>query len=107
MDVGQRVAIVTGGASGIGRSLCLALARRDAAGVVVADVDAAGAAEGAAEIEAGGHPALALTAGGSDPAPPEAPVTPAEETVGPARLPFPNPPLPAPARPRLPHPLLS
>src|SRR5260221_12010478 len=62
MDVGQRVAIVTGGASGIGRSLCLALARRDAAGVVVADVDAAGAAEVAAEIEAGGAPAPALAA---------------------------------------------
>src|SRR5260370_40165545 len=56
----------------MGRSLCLALARRDAAGVVVADVDAAGAAEVAAEIEAGGHRALALTADGSNAADAEA-----------------------------------
>jgi len=82
MDVGQRVAIVTGGASGIGRSLCLALARRDAAGVVVADVDAAGAAEVAAEIEAGGHRALALTADVSNAADAEALVTRAEERFG-------------------------
>src|SRR5258708_24282481 len=79
MDVGQRVAIVTGGASGIGRSLCLALARRDAAGVVVADVDAAGAAEGAAEIEAGGDPGPALTAGVSEAAHPPALGPPAGE----------------------------
>jgi NAD(P)-dependent dehydrogenase (short-subunit alcohol dehydrogenase family) len=62
MDVARRVAIVTGGASGIGRSLCLALAAREAAAVVVADVDTAGAAEVAAQIEAGGHPALAVGA---------------------------------------------
>jgi NAD(P)-dependent dehydrogenase (short-subunit alcohol dehydrogenase family) len=62
MDVGQRVAVVTGGASGIGRSLCLAFARRGAAGVVVADIDGAGAARVAEEIEAGGHRALAVTA---------------------------------------------
>src|SRR5258708_2974208 len=64
MDVGQRVAIVTGGASGIGRSLCLALARRDAAGVVVADVDAAGAAGVAAESGAGRDRGPAVPAGG-------------------------------------------
>jgi NAD(P)-dependent dehydrogenase (short-subunit alcohol dehydrogenase family) len=62
VDAAQRVAIVTGGASGIGRSLCLALAGREAAAVVVADIDAAGAARVADEIEAGGHRALAVTA---------------------------------------------
>jgi NAD(P)-dependent dehydrogenase (short-subunit alcohol dehydrogenase family) len=62
MDVGQRVAVVTGGASGIGRSLCLAFARRGAAAVVVADVDAAGAARVAGEVEAAGHQALPVTA---------------------------------------------
>jgi NAD(P)-dependent dehydrogenase (short-subunit alcohol dehydrogenase family) len=62
VDAAQRVAIVTGGASGIGRSLCLALAGREAAAVVVADIDAAGAERVAAEIEAGGHRALAVTA---------------------------------------------
>jgi NAD(P)-dependent dehydrogenase (short-subunit alcohol dehydrogenase family) len=60
MDIAQRVAVVTGGASGIGRSLCLTLASRGARGVVVADVDAGGAAQTAADIEAGGHRALAV-----------------------------------------------
>jgi len=62
MDIQQRVAVVTGGASGIGRSLCLALAEQGAAAIVVADVDAGGAAQVAATIEAGGHRALAVTA---------------------------------------------
>jgi NAD(P)-dependent dehydrogenase (short-subunit alcohol dehydrogenase family) len=82
MDIGQRVAVVTGGASGIGRSLCLAFARRDAAGVVVADIDAAGAAEVAAEIEAGGHQALAVTADVSNAADAEALIRRAEDAFG-------------------------
>jgi NAD(P)-dependent dehydrogenase (short-subunit alcohol dehydrogenase family) len=60
MDIRNRVAVVTGGASGIGRSLCLSFADRGAAAVVVADIDAAGAAEVAAAIEDGGHRALAV-----------------------------------------------
>jgi NAD(P)-dependent dehydrogenase (short-subunit alcohol dehydrogenase family) len=82
MDVGQRVAVVTGGASGIGRSLCLAFADRGAAGVVVADVDAAGAAQVAAEIAAGGHPALAVTADVSSAADAAALVGRAEDRFG-------------------------
>jgi NAD(P)-dependent dehydrogenase (short-subunit alcohol dehydrogenase family) len=82
MDIGQRVAVVTGGASGIGRSLCLAFARRDAAAVVVADVDAAGAAGVAAEIEADGHRALAVTVDVSHAAEAEALVARAEEAFG-------------------------
>jgi NAD(P)-dependent dehydrogenase (short-subunit alcohol dehydrogenase family) len=62
MDVRQRVAVVTGGASGIGRSLSIGLAEQGAAAVVVSDVDAQGAAEVAATIEASGHRALAVTA---------------------------------------------
>ncbi len=82
MDIEQRVAIVTGGASGIGRSLCLAFARRGAAAVVVADVDAAGAAEVAAEIEAGGHRALAVTADVASAADAEALIRRVEEAFG-------------------------
>jgi NAD(P)-dependent dehydrogenase (short-subunit alcohol dehydrogenase family) len=44
----DKVAIVTGGASGIGRALCKELARREAAAIVVADIDAEGAQKVAA-----------------------------------------------------------
>jgi NAD(P)-dependent dehydrogenase (short-subunit alcohol dehydrogenase family) len=43
MDLSGKVAIVTGGASGIGRALALAFADEGARGVVVADLDADGA----------------------------------------------------------------
>jgi NAD(P)-dependent dehydrogenase (short-subunit alcohol dehydrogenase family) len=44
----DKIAIVTGGASGIGRALCEELARRGAAAIVVADVNAEGAQQVAA-----------------------------------------------------------
>ncbi len=59
--LGGKVAIVTGGAGGIGRASALALARDGARGTVV-DVDGDGAARVAAEIRAGGAEALAITA---------------------------------------------
>ena len=62
MDISGKVAVVTGGASGVGQSLCLGLAERGAAGVVVCDIDAEGAAKVAAEIEAAGHRAIAVRA---------------------------------------------
>jgi len=62
MEIKDRVAVVTGGASGIGRSLCLAFAEHGAAAVVVSDIDAQGAAQVAAEITGRGQPALAVTA---------------------------------------------
>jgi NAD(P)-dependent dehydrogenase (short-subunit alcohol dehydrogenase family) len=61
MQIAGKVAVVTGGASGIGRALALAFADQGAEGVVVADIDAGGAAGVAAEIT--GRGGLALSAG--------------------------------------------
>lgn len=58
--VSGKTALVTGGASGIGRATALLLAREGAAGVLVADLNLAGARAVAAEIEAGGGVAIAV-----------------------------------------------
>lgn len=50
MEVSDRVVVVTGGGSGIGAALCRAVASAGAAGVVVADINAAGAEAVAAEV---------------------------------------------------------
>jgi NAD(P)-dependent dehydrogenase (short-subunit alcohol dehydrogenase family) len=68
VNVSGRVAVVTGGASGIGHALCQALADAGAAAVVVADLDGPGADHAAAEIAATGHRALAAAADVADPA---------------------------------------
>jgi NAD(P)-dependent dehydrogenase (short-subunit alcohol dehydrogenase family) len=55
VELQGRVVVVTGGASGIGRSLALAFGRQGTKGVVVADLDGAGAASVAEEVvQAGG-----------------------------------------------------
>ena len=90
MEIANRIAVVTGGASGIGRSICLALADAGAAGVVVADVDAGGAAKVAEQIESAGHRALAVPADVSREADVQALVARTEETLGPVELFFSN-----------------
>ena len=61
MSLAGRNAIVTGGASGIGRSICLRLAR-EGADVAVFDVDVAGGEAVAGEVAALGRRALAVAA---------------------------------------------
>ncbi len=60
-----RTAIVTGGAQGIGREYCKAVAARGAQ-VVAADIDVDAAAQTVAEIEAAGGAAIALELDVSD-----------------------------------------
>jgi NAD(P)-dependent dehydrogenase (short-subunit alcohol dehydrogenase family) len=89
MDITGKVAVVTGGASGVGRELCRVLADRGAGGVVVCDIDADGASNVAAEIEAAGHRAIAVPADVSKEADVQALVASAE-ALGPVGLFFSN-----------------
>lgn len=81
MDVRARGAVVTGGASGIGRAMALALAR-EGARVVVADVDARGMDDVVREIGARGGEAVAVRTDVSDRAQVEALATHAFEVFG-------------------------
>jgi NAD(P)-dependent dehydrogenase (short-subunit alcohol dehydrogenase family) len=90
MEIAGRVAVVTGGASGIGRSISLALGAAGAAGVVVADIDAAGAAQVAAQLEAAGHRALAVPADMSREVDVQSLVARTEDALGPVDLFFSN-----------------
>jgi len=57
MQIQGKVAVVTGGANGIGRALCHAFAAAGARAVVVSDIDQAGAQKVAGEIKGAALPA--------------------------------------------------
>ncbi len=88
MELSDRVVVVTGGASGIGRALALAFA--DQKGVVVADLDADGAASVAREVEAAGGSAIGVGCDVSVEADVQRVVQAAEERFGPVDVFFAN-----------------
>jgi NAD(P)-dependent dehydrogenase (short-subunit alcohol dehydrogenase family) len=83
MELRDQVAVVTGGASGIGRALALRFAEEGAAGVVVADLDGAGAEAVAAQL---GGRGLGMACDVADEAQVGALVDAAEERFGPVDL---------------------
>ncbi|KAL1439632.1 hypothetical protein MTO96_031891 [Rhipicephalus appendiculatus] len=60
MSLTGRLAVVTGGASGIGKAVCFALAKEGAA-VIVGDINFCGAQETAAALPGVGHPHQAFS----------------------------------------------
>jgi NAD(P)-dependent dehydrogenase (short-subunit alcohol dehydrogenase family) len=67
MRLADKVSVVTGGGAGIGRAIARAFAQ-EGAKVVIADINAAAAAETAALIAAGGGTAVSFTTDVADPA---------------------------------------
>ncbi len=83
MDLGDRICVVTGGASGIGRALCRRFAAEGARAVVVVDRDADGAL---ATAQAIGDGAVARTADVTVEADVEAVIERTEDEIGPIDL---------------------
>jgi NAD(P)-dependent dehydrogenase (short-subunit alcohol dehydrogenase family) len=83
MELPDKVAVVTGGASGIGRAMALRFAAEGAKGVVVADLDGDGAEAVAQQI---GEGALPFQCDVADPAHADALIGAAESAFGPVDL---------------------
>ena len=81
MDIQDKVAIVTGGGSGIGRATALRLAS-EGASVVVADVNEDGSKETVSAIEDGGHRAAFVRTDVTNPKDVQAMIAAAEEKFG-------------------------
>ncbi|MET0269239.1 MAG: SDR family oxidoreductase [Sphingomonas sp.] len=86
MDLGGRVALVTGAGQGAGRGIALALAAHNAGGVAVNDYVMARAEAVAAEIAATGVPAIAVQADVGDHASVTAAFARARAALGPITL---------------------
>jgi NAD(P)-dependent dehydrogenase (short-subunit alcohol dehydrogenase family) len=84
-NLSGRTAVVTGGGSGIGRAICFALSA-EGMQVVVADREARRAERVAAEIEATGHKAIAVTCDVADQTSVDALAAQAYEELGPVSL---------------------
>ncbi len=61
MQVKDKVVVVTGGASGIGKSLCLRFAKEGARAVVVSDIDADGVAATCSEMDSAAQSLAVVT----------------------------------------------
>lgn len=97
-EFADRVALVTGGASGIGAATCALLAARGAA-VAVVDFDGAGARDVAARLQAGGARAVGVQADVTDAAAVEAAVARTVQELGGLHLAVNNAGVPSPYAP--------
>lgn len=85
MSLAGRNAVVTGGASGIGRGICLRLAR-DGANVAILDLNLPGAEKVATEITALGRKAVACQADVANRAQVQAAITRVRKELGPVHI---------------------